>query len=1037
VTLSAPRVKTIAAGVPFLKTLVKNCMDGSLGFEFNADQRDFSDITIYVPTRRAARALAHAFADIVKPKAVLLPRIIPLGDPADLEERAILAPETTGLVDDVPPAITELERRLLLTQLVEGWRKSEGMRELDITGDGFSISGGFADSFALAGELASLIDEFTVESIDWRKIKELPHEAYDDYWKFTRSFLEIASEIWPDVLLKKGVIDPSDRLNRLLKNEAQRLKANPPQSPVIAAGSTGTVRATAELLSVIARLPKGVVILPGLDTDMDERGWGLVADQASDLKVSDAQPGHPQAALKRLLHHLRIDRADVEPLSYPTEAQSTALQSRGAIINASARAAEATDDWPDMRNKLQAHVKEGLQGLKIIEAADEREEALAIAVALRETLKDPDKTAALITPDRALAQRVAIELMRWGIAADDSSGTSLSQLPLGGFARFALACVSDDFKPVAVMNLLSHSCFAPTTEAKDWDETRAAFELAGLRGNSLREDLLGLATCLDDAESRIADYRAPPALARLKTEALANARMLVEKLVQSFTEMGSLRLALHPLSDIAACHERLIIALAGERSEMGSDAIALGQIFDSLKTTEVNPAISFEDYRGLFETLVSENVVAPSQPVQGRIKIWGLLEARLMESDSVILGGLNEKTWPPDVRTDPFLNRGMRTALGLSSPERRIGQTAHDFAQALGARDVIMTRARTVEGTPMIASRFLRRLNAFIGETAAESLRDKGNDLLHFARALDEAVPIAPIKRPEPKVPASLQPPKLSVTEINTLYRDPYAIYARHILKLAPLEPLESQVDARDKGMIFHEALAIFIKETAEIWPKDPLQVLLDIGKEEFLKVNHSQSSRAFWWPVFMRVAEWFVDWEFERRSELAKSHTEVSGRHTFALEDGSLFTLSGRADRIDELKDGSLAILDYKTGAPPSGKQVGANFEPQLTLMAEMARVGAFEHIPAKGTTDISYVKLGSDPDKIEIGPNKEFEKFGSIEEVAASHIAALKDFLNRLRRGEEAFTSRRRPEKLRDHGDYDHLARVKEWTSDGAEEE
>jgi ATP-dependent helicase/nuclease subunit B len=1037
VTHSALRVKTIAAGVPFLKTLVKSCMDGSLGFQLNADQRDFSDITIYVPTRRAARALAHAFADIVKPKAVLLPRIIPLGDPADLEERAILAPDASGLVDDVPPAIAELERRLLLTHLVEGWRKSEGMRALDASDDGFSIGGGFADSFTLAGELASLIDEFTVESIDWRKIKELPHEAYDDYWGLTRSFLEIASEQWPKILQGNGVIDPSDRLNRLLKNEAKRLKANPPHSPVIAAGSTGTVPATAELLSVIARLPKGVVILPGLDTEMDDRGWKLVADQTADLKINDAQPGHPQAALKKLLHHLRIDRADVESLTYPTEDQPSALQSRGAIINASARAAEATDDWPKMREDIQPHVKEGLQDLRVVEASDEREEALAIAVALRETLTEPDKTAALITPDRALAQRVAIELMRWGIAADDSSGTALSQLPLGGFARLALACVSDDFKPVSVMKLISHSCFAPTTENEDWVAARAAFEIAGLRGKNTGQDLANLATCLDDAESRIVDYRATPALARLKGEALGHARILLEKLVQSLSEMASLRLALQPLADIAACHERLIIALAGERAEMGSDAIALGHIFDSLKTTEINPTISFEDYRGLFETLVSENVVAPSQPVQGRIKIWGLLEARLMESDRVILGGLNEKTWPPDVRTDPFLNRGMRTALGLSSPERRIGQTAHDFAQALGARDVIMTRARTVEGTPMIASRFLRRLNAFIGETAAESLRNKGNDLLHFARALDEAVPTAPIKRPEPKVPASLQPPKLSVTEISTLYRDPYAIYAKHILKLALLEPLESQVDARDKGMIFHEALAIFIKETAEAWPKDPLQVLLDIGKQQFLRVEHSQSSRAFWWPVFVRVAEWFVDWEFERRSNVSKSHTEVSGRLTFPLEDGSLFTLSGRADRIDELKDGSLAILDYKTGAPASGKQVGANFEPQLTLMAEMARLGAFENTPAKGTTDISYVKLGSDPGVSAIGTNKEFEKFGSIEAVASKHIEALKDFLNRLRRGEEAFTSRRRPEKLRDHGDYDHLARVKEWTSDGEMDE
>jgi ATP-dependent helicase/nuclease subunit B len=1037
---SAANVKTIAPGAPFLKTLVRSCINGSLGFQFSSDQRDYSNATIYVPTRRAARALAHAFADALQPQAILLPRIIPLGDPADLEERAILAPEAVGLADDVPPAINDLERRLLLTSLVERWRQSESMRALDQSSDGFTIGGGFADSFSLAGELAGLIDEFAVESIDWRKIKDLPHGAYDQYWSITRSFLEIASEAWPAILTAYDQLDPAERLNRLLRNEAMRLKADPPNYPVIAAGSTGTVPATAALLSVIARLPKGVVILPGLDTDMDERGWQLVAEQSAETGkiISEAQPGHPQAALKRLLHHLRMNRADVQTLVEPTVSQSQGLLIRSHIINASARAAEATDDWPEMRKNLEEKMTEGLDGLSMIEAADEREEALAIAVALRETLETPDQTAALITPDRALAQRVAIELMRWGITADDSSGMALSQMPLGSFARLTLAAVADDFKPVAVMSLLSNACYAPAQGEEDWVTTLATFELAGLRGNflanGLANGLANLATCLDQTEARMGHHRAPPSLVRIDPVALANARLMLEQFIQAMTEMASMRLALQPLADIAACHERLIIGLAGERAETGSDAIALGQIFDSLATTKTNPPISLSDYQGLFETLVAECIVPPSKPVQGRIKIWGLLEARLMEADRVILGGLNEKMWPPDVRTDPFLNRSMRTELGLSSPERRIGQTGHDFAQALGAERVIMTRAMSVEGTPMIASRFLRRFDAFIGDNAAKTLRHSGDYLLRAARALDAAPSVQPIKRPEPRVPAAMHPPSLSVTEISTLYRDPYAIYAKHILKLAPLEPLELQVDARDKGTIFHEALAQFIKEASVDWPAHPLTRLLEIGTIHFNKITHLEQVSAFWWPVFVCVAKWFVDWEVQRREGVAISHVEVFGSITLPLEDGAIFTLRGTADRIDQLVGGGLAILDYKTGSTPTAPQVGSNFEPQLTLMAAMALRDGFKNIPKEEVLSLSYIAVGSNPGVKAIDLLKEF---GAIETVATRHIEALQSYLDRLRDGQEGFTSRRRPEKLRDNGDFDHLARVKEWMSGSEEQE
>jgi ATP-dependent helicase/nuclease subunit B len=1013
-------VKTIAPGAPFLRTLVAACIDGSLGIRFPKDERDYSAATIYVPTRRAARALAHAFAERLQPRAVLLPRIVPLGDPSDLEERAILTSDSFGADADVPPAIGDLERRLLLTSLIEGWRNSRDMKQMAAAGDGFTIGGGFADSFALSGDLASLIDEFAIEGVEWRRVRDLTQGQFDEYWSMTRDFLAIAGEAWPLALKELGQLDPATRLNRLLTAEAERLKRERPDHPVIAAGSTGTVPATAGLLAAISRLPNGVVVLPGLDKTMDERGWTLVADQPD---PGAAQPGHPQAALKRLLSRLGVEREGVDEIGVSTDA----LLHRMELVHAASRAAEVTDDWPEMRGDLAASLADGLDGISVIEAPDERTEALAIAVALREVLETDGKTAALVTPDRAMAQRVSLELRRWGIAADDSAGTPLDASPLGAFARLVARAVTEDFTATSTMSMLSHACLCVGTP-----DAACVFEMLGLRGHDLGQGLAGIAASLDDAQDRIDDYRSPAPLRRISAEGLEKAKALLAAFVTAMQPLALLVEKAHPLSHLAMSHMQAIEALAGDRAATGADAVALGRVFDQLLSTKADPVITFADYAALFDMLIAGAMISPAQPVQGRIKIWGLLEARLMEADRIVLGGLNEGIWPPEVRTDPFLNRSMRTELGLSSPERRIGQSAHDFAQALGAPEAIIARAMTVEGTPMVASRFLRRLDAFVGEAAAKAMRSRGQWLIQAAAAMDEApvVPAAP--RPDPRPDATLQPTSLSVTEIGTLVRDPYAIYARHVLGLQALEVLETSVDARDRGTIIHEVLAKFIKASQQNWPADPLGDLLERGRIEFEPYKHIESVSAFWWPVFEKVATWFVDWEQARRKSVARSEVERSGALTVPLADGTAFKLRARADRIDVSADGTLSLLDYKTGKPPSGDQIALGLDPQLTLMAHMAALGLFENVPAAHVGTIAHVKLGADSREIVPKVDRKAIAADDIERLATRHIAGLKNTLDKLRRKEDGFLSRRMIEKARDGGDYDHLARVKEWMAE-----
>jgi ATP-dependent helicase/nuclease subunit B len=400
-----------------------------------------------------------------------------------------------------------------------------------------------------------------------------------------------------------------------------------------------------------------------------------------------------------------------------------------------------------------------------------------------------------------------------------------------------------------------------------------------------------------------------------------------------------------------------------------------------------------------------------------------------MEADRIVLGGLNEGVWPPDARSDAFLNRPMRADLGLAAPERRIGQSAHEFAQALGAPEAVIVRAQTVEGTPMVASRFLRRLDAFVGEAHAEAMRERGRYLLAAANALDAAPPRPPAERPCPKPAPERQPASLSITEIETLIRDPYAIYARHILGLEPLDPLQGRVDARDRGTILHAIVAAFIGGAQETWPADAELQLIECGRRAFEPYSHVEAVGAFWWPVFERVAKWFVPWEERRREAVRRSHVEVAGSLALTLADGASFTLRGRADRIDVLHDGSLAIVDYKTGQPPSMPQVASGLSPQLTLTAHMAAAGQFPGVPKGPVERLSYVKVGSRPAEIELALRTRDKLPLTVAEAAALHIEGLRRALDRLRSGEEGYLSRRMPEKVRDGGPYDHLARVREW--------
>jgi ATP-dependent helicase/nuclease subunit B len=1040
-----PRVFTIPASVPFLPTLIRALLDGRLVPGFaparDSDPLALASATIYLPTRRACRLARDMFLDVSGMEAAILPRIVPIGD---VDEDEILFDQAaTGAVAthalDLSDALEGLERRLLLTRLVLAWAGKLAPQQ---AGEAPLIANHPATALALADDLGRLIDDMTTRGVSWDRLDDLVPDHLDKYWQLTLEFLKIARTEWPKILAERGMIETAVRRDLLIKAEAARLDRSP--GPVIAAGSTGSIPATAELVAAVAKLPHGAVVLPGLDTDLDDESWSLIAGRKTSLFDAVAPvAGHPQFALQALLARFGLRRDAVVGLAKP------APGGREQLASEAFRPAAATDLWRARtgESSFVMHAEAALEGLSFIEAANPEEEALAIAIALREVLIETDKTAALVTPDRALARRVLTALARWDVTVDDSGGDQLSDTPAGLFARLSAQAIVSGLAPVGLLALLKHPLARLAAPEGARRHAIAALERAILRGPRPRPGSAGLARALATLRAELgklkrgerSDLHRSDPRADLTEDELRSAADLIARLGAALAPLESLGRGPHSFGTIAARHREIIAALSDDGAGAaaafaGPDGSALAQVFDAVEAglPSADLAVAPADYPDLFDAAIADRVVRRPGLPGVRVRILGPLEARLTTSDRLVLGGLNEGTWPPQPRSDAWLSRPMRLALGLDLPERRIGLSAHDFAQMLGASEVILTRAAKLAGAPTVASRFVQRLAAVAGPRWQTALQH-GEKYLALARALDrpDGLP-RPTPRPVPRPPIAARPTRLSVTEIEHWLRDPYTIYAKHILRLFPLDPIDTAPGAADRGTVIHGAIGDFTLAFAKGLPDDALRELLALGIKHFAPLEEFPEARAFWWPRFERIARWFADWEGKRRAHVEAVQAEIRGEIEIPLGQRS-FHLSARADRIERLGSGDYAILDYKTGQVPTGRQVAAGLSPQLTLEGAILRAGQFPDIPPGASiAALVYVSLkGGDPG----GEEKPIEfKDSTPDQEADRALQKLGEVARKFEEQATPYRSRERPMwRARAYGDYDHLARVKEWSLSG----
>lgn len=997
-----PRWYAVPAHRPFLEDLAAGVLDW-LG---DLPPETLSDATILLPNRRAARAFTDALSKLSAGRPVLLPQVRPLGDLE--EDEPPFTPGELGL--DLPPAIAPLTRRFEMARMVveEFVPGLSPMRALE-----------------LADGLGAFLDSCHIEEVEQpERIADLVEADFAEHWQASADFLGLAVRTWPQRLEALGLVDASWRRTRLLRLLAERWDSHPPQGPVIAAGSTGTVKAAADVLRAVAKAPMGCVVLPGLDVDLSEAAWGAIEEQ------------HPQSALKRLLERAGVERGAVRPwFRAPAERTAEARGlARQRLVNEALRPAEATADWRSEIARLRREAAEagqaadpialGLEGLSVVATRTEEEAAATLALMMRETLETPGRTCALVTPDLALGRRVAARLERWGIVADSSSGAGLDRMPVGVLVDLAARFIADPLKPQTVLGLIKH---ALTTLPEATPSAVAELEKTAFRGPRTR-DWSRIETRLTKAAEPRRDGKPPSdhALERLSAASALAGRL------QGLAEAASFKTT--PLDEAARRLTAVVEALAGAEVWAGPDGEAAASLLSQLIEGGASLGeISAEAFAELVAGLLHDATVRTGGATHPSLRILGAIEARLVRADRMILAGLEEGVWPQGAPIDPFLSRPMRATLGLPPPERRVGQTAQDFVQAACAPEAILVHSERRGGQPAVRSRWLWRLDMLTRGAGVEIDRPSG--ALAAARALD--APVAGegglAKRPAPKPPVDRRPRQLPVTGVERWVRDPYAVYARYVLNLRQMDRPGQSAEALARGQAVHKAVERLTLAWPDTLPDDCETEIHDLLQHELKDHGFEDAAMAREGPLARNCARWLAGFEMRRRAKGIQIKVEEEVELTFAAPAGP-FVLTAKADRI-ELSATGAAVLDFKTGAAPSAKQVKSGFAPQLTLTgAILAEAGLKDSGPVE-PEELTYVRV--------VGrkvPGEAAVRASGAEaaELSMAALAGLKARVARFDDQATPYLSWVAPQFMGNFGgNYDHLARVWEWHVAGAEGE
>ncbi|MEQ5786872.1 double-strand break repair protein AddB [Erythrobacter sp. NFXS35] len=991
-----PLVYSIAAHRGFADALVAGLVP-----RYREPGFGLARLTLLVPSSRAARTLSEAFirhAGASGEGGLLMPRMIAVGD-LDLDEKLGAALDPLGAAD-IPPACDPVRRWLVIDRLIGEERAAEGMEPLP----------GRA-RLNLAREMARSIDRLLVEE---KRPEDLTSKAVLDqlggiagHWQHAIRLFARVNARWQAELAAHGEIDAATRRNLLFDRAARRWKELPPSHPVVAAGVTSASPALARLLRAVADLPQGAVVLPDFDREMDEEAWeelglaGAASEPGGAVFAAGDALTHPQYHLKLLLGRMGVNRAEVQP--WHRRGISAAEPARTRAISSLFLPPLASRAWVDLPAD-----KRRLAGVRLLTSATIEEEAQAIALLVREALEHPEHRIAVVTADRGLARRVVQHLERWNIAADDSAGQPLALTPAGRLLGLLAEVAAHGPDPANLVAAFGH----PLVRSADGDSRRAwlsglrAFDRQ-LRGPTPAPGMEPLRKAAAKAE--IADW-------------WSGAEALIAPLVDWPPHMP----LAEALARLAAAAEDFAGTAAWERE----DGRALGTMIEELRgfAEALETGIDSDDIAGILRDAMDEIAVRPGYGGHPRVAIYGLLEARMARADLVICGGLNEGIWPQPPGADALLAPPILRALGVPGAEFRIGLAAHDLAGALGAPQVVLSRALRDADGPTLPSRFLLRVEALLGDDLDREHRETAIPAL--LQHLDRQRPPAPeYPRPAPNPSPALRNVAIKVTALDRLLGDPYQFYAQAILDLRQLQPLAADPfsDPALRGTLVHDLLDKWHKARAA----NPGLALAPFAAAHFAAERVHPLFRALWQPRLIAALERFEQWIAQDNAEQGRTvlASEISGVMTV---DG--VKVMGRADRIDRMGDGTLGIVDYKTGSVPSKLQVEKGFALQLGLLGLIAQAGGFakEGVTAGAASTFEYWSFGKDDSDFgkRQGPMKltSREKGLTLEEFLPHHTAKLAEAIGKYIKGAEPFKARENPD-YKGYNEYDQLMRLDEW--------
>lgn len=909
---------------------------------------EIAQTQVILPTKRACRAVKEAFIHQCKNKSLLLPHLTALYDINTLEE-------------DIPQAISKLERTLLLSRLC---RLKPNIDTLE-------------KGLMVAVSLGELLDEFYQFEANLDDLEKLvPNSEFAQHWNETIQFLEIIRTAWPTLLKERGQIDEMDRKIRLINAFTNKIIKNPPSHQIIIAGFDGAIPSVSRLICKLNEIGNNLILLHGFNSNLT----------TEDLKYISCN--HYQYTFKKLIQILHF---------YPKQIKevSNYILPQEKLIKEAFRPAEQTDKWRDT-----IFQKEVLKNIFRIDCESINEEALTIALILRKTLETPEKTATLVTNDRMLARRVILEMKRWNIELNDSAGTPLHHTPLGVFLSLIAQAGKELCDGISLLSLLKHplaaDCISPI-------ELRLNIKKAEkIARQSHKKLLINLNTDLTNF-SKLFEKEIPISFGLIFKEHLK----IAEQLATSSDRSGSERLWNNEAGQTAYAF----------LTELGEYAPLLGEILPST-------------YPDIFVFLISSVSIRPNYGIHPRLNIFGPIEARLTHPDVCIISGLNEGTFPMLPDAGPWLSRQMRQALSLPSLETKIAVQEMDFAHCFCASEIYLTRSLKIDGSPTIPSRFLSRIEAVL----------QANDIQweiqtpRLAQLMDTPNVFERIERPTPKPPVTTRPKKLSVTNIELLMRNPYAIYAKYILNLYPLDELECIEDHQVYGSAIHAVFENFLKESPYFTDSKELAEQIKIQLE---KANMSDYSIAFFESKIEKIASFLVEIQKHRQNSTKEIIPETTGEITLLLEDGTPFTLFCKADRIDILKDNSIEIIDYKTGSLPTFNDIKNGFSPQLPLEALIVQKNGFTNISPTSNIKLSYWKLTGKKNGGELIPIPSSFQKTDVNELIESSFKGIINVLNEFNQETCAYEASPHPEKVK-FNSYEQLSREKEWlTTDDMEEE